>query len=329
MKVVPRSESKRVKLKRGAGFRSIIGASLTELLIASLLIGFTTALIGELVVTTTLASIKNNNQSTLLGSAKISTERLLYDIQMARSVGDYYGLANGIAEPITFPNASNPLFGSTGHLVGSPGAPNLGQPIQLSAQCLILQQPMIYWAKENSPAESTYDPDAQQSGLNGFPIRIKPNQFDDGIPALALENLDTVIYQIVPDITRPGEYLLQVLRYQGYTEDPTLNTHYEPAINPAQTLASGIIGPKPIGDPTGAPQVFRYLTRTVAGTRELTATELANDNNIKYINGVAIDLEFKKSEVSSTGTDVNSSSLGVHNEAFLKGNRLHVTNYND
>lgn len=307
--------------------RSIVGASLTELLIASLLIGFTTALIGELVVTTTIAAMKLSNKSTLLGSAKVSTERIVNDIQMARSVGDYYGLNNGVAETIAFPNPSNPLFGTTGSLVGSSGAPDSSQPVLLSAQCLILQQPVLFWDKQNYPGEPTFDPDAQQSRLNGFPIRIKANEFSDGVPSVALENLDTVVYQVVPDTSRTGEYVLQVSRFSGY-HDPTIQTHYESPINPPVPIASGIIGPKPLNDPSALPQVFRYLTRTVNGTRELTSAELATDNNIKYIAGVAIDLEFKKSDVSSQ-SDINAPNIGVHNEAFLKSNRLHVTNFYD
>ncbi len=315
---------KRRKLQRVYSPRSAVGVSLTELLIASLFIGLTTALIGELVVTTTLASVKCNNQSSLLGSAKVSTERLVSDIEMARSIGDYYGLSNGTSEPIDFPNPSNPLYGTTGFLSGFPGAPVLDQPFHLGSQCLILQQPIIYWAKENHPMEPTFDPNAQSSPLNGFPVRIRANAYSSGAPPVAVENLDTVIYQVVPD-SRPGEFLLQVLRIPGYS-DPSVNTHYEGAIYPAATVASGIIGPKPIDNPSGVPQVFRYLTRTASGIRELSTAELADDNNIKYVVGVAIDLEFKKSTISSSATDANSQNIGIHNEAFIKGNRLKLVN---
>lgn len=311
-------------------YRNFVGASLTELLIASLLIGFTTALVGELVVTTTMASIKNNNQSNMFGSAKVTGERLINDIQAARCVGDYYGMTNPTPEPNYFPSPSNPLYGSGGMQPegGWPIAPWPNNPYQLSAQCLILQQPVFYCAKENNSQEPTYNVNAPQSHLNGFPMRIKENQITDGVPSAPVENLDTVVYQVVPDTARPGEYVLQMARFPGY-RDPLSHTHYEPTVNPPQTIATGIIGPRLPGDPTAPPQIFRYMRHDPNppdySMRVLTADELNDDTNDKTISAIAIDLEFKRSETAGA-TNANSQNLGVHTEAFLKNNRLTLWN---
>lgn len=312
-------------------YRRLVGASLTELLIASLLIGFTTALVGELVVTTTTASVKNNNQSNMLGTAKVCGERLMSDIQLARCVGDYYGQTNPTSELNTFPNPSNPLYGSGGMQPdgGWPSAPWPSYPYQLGAQCLIVQQPVFYCAKENSTQEPTYNPNAPQSHLNGFPMRIKGSQITDGVPSAPVENLDTVVYQVVADSAKPGEYILQMARFPGY-RDPLSNTHYEPAVNPPQTIATGIVGPKLPGDPTGPPHVFKYIKHDPTyGVTELSDAELLDDLQAKHIAGVAIDLEFKKSESTSTSATADTQNLGVHTEAFLKNNRLVLRNNGD
>lgn len=332
MRRTGQTTSKRVRRgMRLTPCRTIVGASLTELLIASLLIGFTTALVGELVVTTTIASVKNNNQSTMLGTAKVCGERLTNDIQMARAVGDYYGQNNPTSEVNMFPNPSNPLYGSGGMQPqgGWPSAPWTGHPYVLNGQCLILQQPVTYCAKENSPQESTYNPNAPESHLNGIPIRIKANQISAGLPSETIEDLDTVVYQIVADQARPGEYLLQMARFPGY-HDPAINTHYESAVNPPQTVATGIIGPKLPGNPTAPPEVFRYLKHDPTyGIVEMTSAELNDDNMAEHIAGIGIDLEFKKSEIASSSTDTNARNIGVHTEAFLKNNRLVLRNNGD
>lgn len=303
----------------GCHYRSFVGASLTELLIASLLIGFTTALIGEIVVTTTVASVKNNNQATVLGTAKVCSDRLINDIQMARAVGDFYGPGT------SFPSLNNPIYSISG-MQPEGGWPTTwpAHPFKLSGQCLVLQHPVIYCAKENSPKEPLYNPAALQSPKNGFPIRIKPDQISPGLPdGKAIENLDTLVYQLVPDTTRPNEYVLQMARFPGYN-DPSLDTHYEAPVNPPQTVASRIIGPKQPGNSTSPPEIFRYLEYdTGYGIRQLTPAQL-EDADISELIGVAIDLEFKKSEASAANGD--SQSFGLHTEAYLKNNRLTLRN---
>lgn len=287
--------------------RTSKGATLTEMLIASLLIGFSLAAIGEVMVMTTLSANKLVNRSNAISDSRTACSRLQHDVRIARNFGDAYDDptdSSALYQNNFFPCTDNPLYtAETGDLVGGWGT----APYQLDKQTLIIQQPKLLSVDSSSPL----------IGINGFPIKGT---------ITGLNNLDTVIYKLVPDPDQAGEFLLQRAVLVG--EATIAESNDSTMVNPPQTVISGIIGPLPSnGDST--PEVFSYWVRNAekvsspSPLRKLDLSELdSNPGATKYIIGVGMDLELRKPD-SRTGNSnaAYQQRMGIHTEAFLRYNK--------
>jgi prepilin-type N-terminal cleavage/methylation domain-containing protein len=303
--------------------RTSRGYTLTELLVTSLLIGITTAVIGELVVLNTFAIWKTTNKSEAINATRWAIERISADVRKARCVGDHY--ASAVADLNQFPaDNGNPLYSSSPPPGGWPWS---GQPYLLSPQCLVLQLPVFF---ENTSNQA--DP------RNGFPSMIPAQALNTGVPATNVENLETVIYQVTQDPLIPSEYMLQVVRlpgapiynYTGSSAPPyPIEQAASLAVNPPQTLVRGVVGPLVNGG--SIPSVFSYYTTTTGGQPTLLPqTTPVSSSLVPSISGIAIDLEVKKptGDSATTANLPYQETVATHAEAAMRYNRkVQLTNF--
>lgn len=312
---LPPSTTMRFVRKR----RAEKGATLTEMLIASLLIGFSLAAIGEVMVLTTLSANKLSNRSSGISDSRTACSRLQSDVRAARNFGDSYTTSSLIPtlefeKSKYFPCSANPLYKTdSGPQHSSPswtwsGWPTTwdGPPYELDAQTLILQQPKLLSVNSISPL----------SGINGFPIKGT---------ITGLNNLDTVVYNLVKDPNQTGEFILQRAVFVG--EETVPGANYPSMINPPQNIVSGIIGPLP-NNGGSTPEIFSYWRKNqnpaASPLEKITDLSILDSDpqGAKSIIGVGMDLELRKPD-SRTGNSnaAYQQRMGIHTEAFLRYNK--------
>lgn len=277
------------------------------------------AVIGECAVVSTMGVTSLTTRSDSMTSVRTAIERISADVRQARAFGDFYGNSS---ERLQFPSNANPMYATFAPPSGWPAAPWPVPPYVLSPQCLIVQQPVLFLDPTNDPASPMFNSAASQNTQNGFPIMLPKNYISTGVPTYDVENLDTVVYQVIADTTRPGEFLLQMIRLPG-KQIVNVNSSYRPLINPPQTILSGITGPKLVGGAaTDPPQIFSFIQRPLPGQVGKLVKSTPTSDNIGSIVGVAINLEVRKS-LSSTSATTNSTSsiIGLHHEVMMRSSR--------
>lgn len=293
--------------------RSSKGATLTELLVATVLIGVSMAALGEIMGLMTIMAGRANNRATALDSARTALNRITTDVRSSRAFGDSYAV--GSSDRNLFPSSNNPIYGSGGISVTN-------APYKLSAHTLILQSPVFYSSSTSDPTSMKY---------NIFPVNFKTTSstvppISVPAPATTVENIDTVIYDVVSDSTT-GSWSIEMKRYPGayVSSFPSgmQPSKYKTLVDsPSQRIASGIVGPKSkVGDTY--PVTFKYFGKTVNGkTFQIDPSQFdGNPALVNSIVGVGINLEIKKSNSSSSSVSPHDQQIGIHDEVFARSNR--------
>lgn len=274
---------------------------------ASVLVGFALSVVGELVVLNTFASTKLTNKTDGQIGCSRAMRRIAEDIRQARIIGNIYSTngSNNYASG-TDPGQDLSIRPPTG---GFPASPWPAVPYKLGPQTLIIQQPVLYSDSSNSA-----------NPLNGFPVRLLPGSISTTptVPVVAMECVDTLIYQLLPDSDVAGQYILQVARFPG--SQTVLGNKRKPALNPPQTVVKGIVGPMDPASP-GPPAIFQYLTSPNETTPISTPTAL----QASTITGVSVKLEVK---IPNSLNGANPEIAAEHVEAYLKNSR-HLRIIND
>jgi len=287
--------------------RSKAAMSAVELLISIAIMGISLAAIAELSTLVTRTVVKSTNEIEGSDGARIALNRICSDIRQARFIGDMYG-----PDKSKYPADNNPINNAI--RIPAAGWPSYpwNSNMVLGDTILILQIPVFY-----------EDPTNINNASNGMPIMLEQNHFGPNDPPVNMENLDTVVYQVVPDPERPNEFLLQVARFPGEQHQGLLSKKLD-AINPPQTILKGIVGPllanQGNGQPSAYPSVFSYLTRvnSIPPIRKVIPTAV----NTETISGVAIDLNTKNTGLKTSQGDGKAPSIiGLHQETFLQFNR--------
>lgn len=292
-------------------FRSKRGATLTELLVTSVLLGISMAAIGDVMGLMTLMAGRVNNRATVIDSERLIVSRIAGDVRSARKFGDSYG---PLAERYLFPSSDNPIYGAGKISVNN-------SPYSLSSHTLIVQMPTFYTGPSGDAASEKY---------NVFPMAFKSGDTTTApiaAPAPAagvkVENLETIVYDVVPS-TVSGKWDIVMKRFPGatITSFPTgmqPSTYKQYIDTPAQTIATGITGPlSRSGDPF--PVVFQYLSKSSTG--KITRLDPASLNVagiVDTISGVGINIEMKKPETNPQPT-TNDQQIGLHSEVFTRTN---------
>ncbi len=261
--------------------------SLVEMLATILIMGMVATAITEITVTQNVVAFRTFNKIDALTNARRVASFIERDIHNACFVGD---------QSNTNPNIY-------------PGPP----VYTLNGQTLILQLPIFY-----SPAATGGIPaiPTQVTNTNTVTVNGKPYSYNS-----TYWNVDTVIYQVVGDTSRPGtgQFVLQKTVYPGIH-----NANYESApVASSQSILAGIVGPQDLTQPTDGtagtspPAVFGYFSKQapIYSSNFQPGTQPDASN----INGVSINLEVF-SNAASKRVDLTPRSMAFRTEAFMRGN---------
>lgn len=305
--------------------RSQGGASLVSLLVATTIMSFVAISIMSLMSLNTAEANKAFNRADTLTSARTALDKMGRLIRMSRTVGDIQGMIalvpdsysafpsgmsvdtskvvpNGVdptdfsqnevvSSSSRFPSDANVLYGGSNPTMKSvpfPPAPWPSAPYQLDQQTLILQ------VQTFSPA--------------GYPRKLNTS---GSMANTVLPALDTYVYRVVPDSSRPdvGQtrfYQLQLTIFPA----PAGLTNMPPNIQPGvpQTVLSGLVGPL---DQSGNPAIFQYLDPVTGGK-----TTMFNDN-VGMVNyrGVIVNMQVLALDAARKPTMTT-----LRSEFFLRNN---------
>jgi hypothetical protein len=140
------------------------------------------------------------------------------------------------------------------------------------------------------------------TNADGFTYTINdPVPGDDPV---ARENVETLVYQIAPDPSVPGTYLLKMTRYPGAAQGT-----YVPPKQGTQTLLTGIIGP--VNPNTGKLKIFQYVNLTDPAGTVRDTVDMTQAANYKI---VVVNVETIKRDRKGKTLE----SLGFKSEYFLR-----------
>ncbi len=279
------------------------GISLVELLVTLSIVMISMAALSEMAVLMTRASVTTTNKVDGLAAARFAINRISSDVRQARAVGDSYGTG---AERVRFPAVTNPKYGSLFGTAPTAGTNWPPPPWTLSDSVLVLQIPVLY-----------EDPNNPSNLANGMPLMLPMDHFRAGVPPVNMENFDTVVYQIVPDPDRLGEFLLQVARFPG-EQIRQVPSKAVAAINPPQTILKGLTGPTTTASGS-LPSVFSYLAPQLSSVPFTSVSP--STVNPDAIRGVGVDLQIKNTGLTAQQGDGNYPQfVGIHAESFMRNN---------
>lgn len=263
--------------------------TITELLVGTLLISTTLAVLAEFSSALTLTSTRMSNQFDAQATIRSAIGRIRNDVRASRIIGDAYSYLPSVS----FPGQGNWAYQSapSGGWPSEWGTP----PYTLNSQTLILQVPVLHKS------------DASDN-LNGIPLKIEIGSTVNGAVSLAeMEDLDTIIYKLVPDPIEKDSFCLQVAMFPG------LN-HQNRGLNPPQTIAKGIVGPTK--SPGGIPEIFSYITNYP------TPALKSNPISTSEVDGVRVDIEARRPTKTSEGNKIFQKNASAHADVFTRWNRM-------
>jgi len=293
--------------------------TIVELLVSILLMGTTFAVIGELVVLNTFASTKLTNAVDGEVGCSRALRRICEDVRSARIIGNVYA---AYAVQNQFPDMTAGSIDPYNSVLPSGGWPSAGLwpsiPYKLGPQTLILQLPAYYQNPSNSS-----DP------KNGLPLLLPASSLGSGsAPISTMENVDTVVYQLVPDPVNTGTYQLQVARFQpALSPSSGIPSSARPSLNPPQTILVGIIGPINPADGTNKPAIFQYLTNPpmTANSPPVLLAPPAPPPPLTtpptpptQILGVSVNVEV---QTPASGVGANVQIAPAHAETYMRASR--------
>jgi hypothetical protein len=252
------------------------GVSLTELLVGSLLLGVSLAVVAELMSLCVVSSTKMSRQFDAQTSVNTALDRLKRDIRMAKEI-----------------RSETNEFGSVKKTS--------------SARTLILHMPIFYLNKRNDPNDPSYDPGAAQDSLNGFTL---PGYY-------------AVLYELIPDPERLGEFMLTISTRRTPVVVAEPNSSYREIVD-NQILVKGIVGPLEQGGSTGSiPKVFSYVAKNPNQEERLDLIQegaLYDQSVMNGVNGVGVDFEIKRGELAEADTADTplDKTVGVHAEVCMR-----------
>lgn len=302
--------------------RSNSGASLVELLVATLVMSFVASGILGLTYLNWKTNQRIENKTDGATAARQTIDRIAYEIRQARSVGDYYGVVqpptlrvvddlngNDVTTDIQvfhgenlpageveagtltlsspqFPAPGNPQY-DTNNATISGWLDGQAAPYTLGNNCLILQEPIFT--------------------ATGFPRAYNAGSQQP------IECLDTWVYKIVPDTRpdHPNEFILQCAGFPGPGSTMPANLRLRP-----QTLLTGITGPM---GPNNVPRIFQFLE---ASSQDPIDT--VQWDRVKDISGLLVHLEIRRQQASANANQVGGQQAYVafKQEIYLRNNSL-------
>lgn len=259
--------------------RNTSGVSITELLVASILLGVSLAAVAEVMSMCVLANSKLTRQADTQSAMRVSLERLKRDIRTANKIV-----------------SSTPEF-----------------PGEISnAQTLIMQLPVYYYDKKNDPGSTDYDSSAAQNALNGLPL---PGY--DAVMYKVVQDPDPLVQnQFVLQLSRR---ISETRRNGTILPDPTCSYTPEifPAQQIAKGII-GPVAPGAAPGSSPVIFTFLARNSTSVGVSTLTSAGSVIPSVVTGTTGVGVDIEIKQNSVNSQTATAFDDVRGAHAEAFLR-----------
>lgn len=316
--------------------RSARGESLVGLLMASLMLSFIALSLVGLVSLNVLEGNKTQTRSDTIVGARFGLDKMCRFLRMARNLGDvqgsvpptsnnysntppgptgdYFTAIQG-SSAVTqaqvdagtacntsarFPSVANPDY-STGKAANAGPWPWGGQPYLLSADTLVAQVPVF--------------------DQNGFPRSSQSGGAGQSVVAL-----DTYVFKVVADLSKPGPlqfYQLQMTVYpslSGMTNRPSTMSTGVPV-----TLMSNIIGP--IDPNTGKISCFQYINENSNYAPSPVQTNFdssggigtqgyTNEQNLVSFSGIVLSFQLYSADAAKRKTVVP-----LRSEVYLRNNQ--------
>ena len=308
--------------------RSCKGDSLVGLLVATLIMSFVAMGIMGLMSLNVSESAKTYSRTDNLNAARTALDKLGRMVRMARSVGDVQGTtlpttnpyANFPPGPSTdtfqtkgntitvasvesgtavnrsaaFPSTGDPFYGPNGtenSKTSWPWGGGINTPYRLAGDTLVIQVPSF----DN----------------NGYPNAV--------VNGLRLAAVDTYVFKVVPDPTRPGPtswYSLQMAAFPAPADGGTKRTNIATALQPGVpvTLLSGLVGPL---DNNGNLVVFQYVKSSDNSSTTSFAAGSQAENDLVLYDGIVANLQ-----IMTAGATANQRSTvtTLRSEMYLRNN---------
>lgn len=268
--------------------RSPKGMNLIEMMVALAITGIAIAGLSEIGFLSTDWIDKFSNKVDVSIAAKRALENIGLDVRCARNLGDYS--ERNIVRPVLFPSTNNPLY-QNGLPTGALSS------YSLADTTLIIQKPVL--------------------DRGGWPTLL-PTSVDPSHGP----NVDTVIYEVVPDsdapTTGPQQYLLRRTVFIG-KHDSEVTSDFVSANNicPGVPILKGIVGP--LDKSTGKPVVFQALDQTLPGGNPISFDTISS-SSITLVNGVVINVEVLRTQSSTKSAALCAfrSEIMFRNKAMVE-----------
>ncbi|MBX3149434.1 hypothetical protein KF728_04690 [Candidatus Obscuribacterales bacterium] len=268
--------------------RNCAGVSLTELLVGSVLLGSSLAVVAELMSLCVVANTKLFRQFDAQRGATVALDRIKRDVRMAQEVRSTLS-TDEVSE-----------FGITKNLAST---------------VLILRLPIPFLSKVNDSSSSSYDPAATIDPQSGFTV---PGYYVV-IYEVIKDAENPGEYKLVTSSRRmPRDDQYKAL-HPWFADNCSFHGNVD-----SQVIAKGIVGPTDPADTTGsAPKVFSFIAKNPSRGNRLDVLReqiLYNQSVASGVSMVGVDLEVKR---GTEGTDVQPVSgsdniLGMHTEVHLR-----------
>lgn len=309
--------------------RSSGGDTLVALLVATTIMGVVGAGLFALMSLNVAESAKTFNKTDTLNAARTALDKMGRLVRQARTVGDVQGETLPTSDPFAgfpsgpstdtfaikgntvtlaqvesgtatnrsavFPSAGDPFYGPNGSqtIANWPwgGGPNTGY--RLAADTLVVQVP-------------TFD-------ANGYPNCVANT---GQVLGQTLAALDTYVFKVVPDNSRPGPtkwFNLQMAAFPAPPDGATKRTNIASGITPGApiTILSGIIGPL---DAQGNPVIFQYIKSSDNSINTNFAAGSQAENDLVLYNGVVANIQ-----VMQLGNP-QATMTSLRSEMYLRNN---------
>lgn len=291
--------------------RNAQGSTIIELLISSSVMSIITLAFMSILLINYKTNAKVTNVSETANALRTIKERLGKDVREGRSLGDVYGdpatdPSSGLTYntgSATFPSANDPVYG---------GNVPAGGPYTLSPTTLVVQIPITDLHNDAGGAHKI------NANNLGWPTQVN-------VGGSIKDNVETHVYQIVPDPQNANEWLMQFSSFPGAAvmdnnpPAPQQAYSYDPAVHRIGpcTILKGIVGPL---DSNNNPHVFQYLNRTAPNAKP---TDAPTGQFVAEYTGVVVNLEVRQHQESSKSrTDISLQPVGMKTEVFLRNNTL-------
>lgn len=287
------------------------GSTLAELLVATLLLGVVAAGLVSLVVINNSQGQRLLNKVDGINAGRAVIARIGKNVRVGRSVGDVYGaIPAPVNPPINLVGILTGLLDLGGLDLSALGIPSMenGTITYSSASFPASGDPV--WGGGQAPTSGW-----PWTGLRPFPYVLSPQTLIVQVPifdahgyplvqrgsVVNWESVDTYVYQVLPDSSNPGQFIIQMAGFPGVGSSLQITST-------PQTILRGITGPLKAD---GTASIFHYVSRD----NPTTLLDTVADNEVANVSGVVVTLE-----ILNQSNGPQPATISLKSEFYMRNN---------